>query len=443
MIGSIDHLPSGKWRLRIKSKGHSKSAIFETEQEAKDAQARCDERASNPLAETLRSFGPKVLDWRETVLKYRSSKLSRQQFKTHIEPSSLAALPLREIRQADVERWVDKLTGSVQLRKHCLNLVRRMLAKAKRERLIAENPAIGVTIEGRDVLHWTYLRPAEISRLIAIDDPERCVIAFAIGTGLRLSEQWSLKLEDVHTDGDEPHIIVRFGGRDKPTKTGKPRRVELFGIALDAAREWIAGLDQFLTSPRGKTKYRNQAGLMFPSMRGAYRREKKPPRHWARWLKECSITGATGDRVTWHSLRHTCASALVSGYFGRRWTLQEVAQVLGHDSVETTARYAHLAEGSLILAVKEHARHAGVTGPSAISFSSRATLDSNQRPTAPEALAEVQSIRAVDPPMTPAVTLAQQLLRQMRDGDPLVLSTAVRLAEAVLEGWTLRAQCLG
>jgi hypothetical protein len=54
--------------------------------------------------------------------------------------------------------------------------------------------------------------------------------------------------------------------------------------------------------------------------------------------------------VRWHDLRHSCASSLVAGWWGRRWTLEEVKEHLGHSSITITQRYAHLAESALQVA---------------------------------------------------------------------------------------------
>jgi integrase len=57
--------------------------------------------------------------------------------------------------------------------------------------------------------------------------------------------------------------------------------------------------------------------------------------------------------VRFHDLRHTCASHLVSGSWGRAWTLEEVAKHLGHSSSAVTRRYAHLCPEGLARAVRE------------------------------------------------------------------------------------------
>ena len=53
--------------------------------------------------------------------------------------------------------------------------------------------------------------------------------------------------------------------------------------------------------------------------------------HWARLLKNANI-----DHLRIHDLRHIIGSDLVSNNF----TLEEVAQVLGHTSTSVTKRYS-------------------------------------------------------------------------------------------------------
>src|SRR5205823_6547074 len=57
--------------------------------------------------------------------------------------------------------------------------------------------------------------------------------------------------------------------------------------------------------------------------------------------------------VRWHDLRHTAGSSLVSGWWGRRWTLEEVQEYLGHESIDATKRYAHIGQTALKKAVAE------------------------------------------------------------------------------------------
>ncbi|MBT8453680.1 MAG: tyrosine-type recombinase/integrase [Deltaproteobacteria bacterium] len=51
--------------------------------------------------------------------------------------------------------------------------------------------------------------------------------------------------------------------------------------------------------------------------------------------------------VRFHDLRHTCASHLIMGTWGRAWRLEEVQVVLGHASRTTIERYARLAPDAI------------------------------------------------------------------------------------------------
>jgi integrase len=192
-----------------------------------------------------------------------------------------------------------------------------------------------------------FLDPEAQRRLIDIcgDDPERWIVQFALGTGLRQGEQWSLPLVDVCIDGEEPHVMVRYGSEGKTTKSGKVRSVPLFGIGLEAAREWLKILPSYAAH--------NPKGLMFPTpshqrwdgkaVVGGCRRQKcKTPVIWQK-VRAAFLP----RRVWWHLLRHTTASSLVAGWWGERWRLEEVRGLMGHSTIRVTERYAHLADSTL------------------------------------------------------------------------------------------------
>ena len=425
LLGSIDPLPSGRFRYRVTVRGKASRTTYDTEQEALAVQLLTSERAANPPADTLGTYGALFLDWRETKQRAADIASARSRWRQHVDGTALAATPLRELTTRQIEAWVETLSGSVQTRKHTLNLVRRCLDRARREHKIETNPAIGVHVDGTIEDAWTYLSESEQRSLVdVIVDPEWMIVAFAIGTGLRQGEQWSLRLVDV--EADRGAVTVRFGGPGTPTKTRKPRRVPLLPWVQAVLDAWLDQLPAYLTGRR-KT-YRNESGLVFPTRRGCRRRDKKPPRAWAGWLRAAHVEGVTGAPVTWHSLRHTCASMLVSGAWGRRWTLQEVAELLGHTSTETTERYAHLAEGTIARAAAETVSRIVSRDPE----NQRATVDSNHWPSAPEAQAVDVRLRDLASLVTPDVTRwALEALQLAADGDPRALARALPVCAVV------------
>lgn len=76
-------------------------------------------------------------------------------------------------------------------------------------------------------------------------------------------------------------------------------------------------------------------------------RTARHPKAWRSWLAAAGIK----RRVRWHDLRHTCATALLAGWWGRKWTLDEVAKMLGHGSTQVTERYARKLNETLEQAV--------------------------------------------------------------------------------------------
>src|SRR5262249_42446619 len=61
------------------------------------------------------------------------------------------------------------------------------------------------------------------------------------------------------------------------------------------------------------------------------------------WIRAAGIE----RDVRFHDLRHTFCSALVSGMWGPRFSLDELRELAGHQSIRTTERYAHLAPSAV------------------------------------------------------------------------------------------------
>lgn len=404
--GTIE--PSGRGhRVRMRVAGQREDlGTYATPAEAESVRVgflALQARGEQPSAAlTLRTWGTTWLRRRE-LNGTRNIATDRSRWETHIMRAHFADWPLRAIERRDVRTWMDGLLRKApgwQTRKHCVNLLRKALGDALEDEHIERNAAAGFTVNKPADADdgWTFLMPEEQQALAAATPTARTererlahaaelqIALVAIGTGLRQGEQWNLELVDVHIDDADPWLYVRWGSRGKAPKNGKARRVPLFGLALAAMRLWLASLPFY--APR------NPLGLAFPTERGCRRQRSKLPRSWGRVLAAARLADGTRrhDRrgVRWHDLRHTCASALVAGWWGRRWSLQEVAEVLGHSSVTVTERYAHLAPGVIAGAA------AATTGPNLAraplalvsnsqTIPGRDTQDSNLRPPASEA----------------------------------------------------------
>lgn len=309
--------------------------------------------------DSVRWYGERWLKWRART-GLRSVATDRDRWRSYVETAPWIDRPISSVTRADASAWLKGMLVrknqrarsrsrrllAAQTVKNALNLVRGFFESALQDGHIVDNPFAGWRVprtrSATTADKWTVLRKDEQERLLAaIPTPERHIVAFAMGTGLRRMEQWCLRGSDVVVEGENPHIVVRFGEHG-PTKGGRPRRVPLFGLALEAARAWLEQLPTY--APKNRNK------LMFPTPGGG-RREEPPRKNFAHWLKKAHVT----RHVRWHDLRHTCAASLVAGWWGtgRRWSLRDVQLLLGHRSITTTERYVHFIEDPLFRAADE------------------------------------------------------------------------------------------
>lgn len=357
------------YRLRGDHEGRTLSlGYYDTLEEALRASAAAlVEREGRPEGLTLGGWVETWLDERERARLHRSVSDMRAIARRYVVGSTVADMELRRVQPEHVRAWLMELAtrerAGKRLAEQTLRNALHLLSAACRGAMDAgrlrANPCAGVRVPRRPRTDetWTYLSQPEIERVLAcplLDDPRavaagcRSALTVAIYAGLREGELWGLRWTDVHLDDADPHAIVRHS-YDGPTKGGKPRRVPLLPPAVDALRDWRP----VQRETQLRRHHRTGApiplrGLVWPAADGTCRSEG----YDARWpaVREWA---QLGRRVRFHDLRHTCASHLVSGTWGRTWTIDEVQHLLGHTERSTTERYAHLAPDARIRAERE------------------------------------------------------------------------------------------
>lgn len=155
-------------------------------------------------------------------------------------------------------------------------------------------------------------------------------IAFAIDTGLRKEEQFSLELTDVDFARNE--LVVRA----EIAKSGRERRVPLLDRAREIAErltgDRVGRVPLFVTSTGAR--YSPNSPTMYEALQKACRRAQ---------IKQTS----------WHDLRRTCGCRLLQDH---DMSFEKVSAWLGHADVRITqARYAFLKIGQLHAAIKKPA----------------------------------------------------------------------------------------
>jgi len=322
----VEEHPRGSGKFRVKARVDGKLATIAsglTEADAietKRAHAQLRREVAVRDGVTLAEFGEGFLDRRE-LAGVRAIRTDRSYWKSHIASAPIGKLPVASLVPADVFDWASRLRGSHRTKVKARNLLRVALREAVERGLLTQNPAREVKIHKSGAARATddlegILLPAEQERLLAAVTPLlRPLVQFALFTGLRQAEQWWLHWEDAGTD----KVVVRRSAKGLPPKSGKIRDVYL----LPQAREALAAV-------------RRRSVFVFCGARGGRRQEGKAPSQWAAWLKAAGIK----RRVRWHDLRHTCATSLLAGWWGRKWSVDEVCSLLGHSSVTVTERYA-------------------------------------------------------------------------------------------------------
>lgn len=203
----------------------------------------------------------------------------------------------------------------------------------------------------------TVLSSDEVCRLLAAIPPPHCTaIELLYGAGLRLTELCQLRVKDI--DFDNQLLIVRFGKGNKDRSTILPASLEstLHDYLAERRKEYdddIAAGFKGSTMPDSLSRKYPKAATswgwqyVFPSTHlvknyqntGMVRHHLDPSvfqRAFRNGMDAAGIIKHAGV----HSLRHSFATHLLLA----GTDIRQVQEYLGHDSVETTMIYTHVAK---------------------------------------------------------------------------------------------------
>jgi len=193
------------------------------------------------------------------------------------------------------------------------------------------------------VLEFVSWMPEQISRIGTV----------AALTGAREGELFALREDDVDFE-DETLLVVTTGGNPRGrTKTrGSKRTIDLAPLATQFLREQLMA------------RWHTQGRLVFPAPEGGLwnkdnftARVIRPAvqRAIAKYRRDHGLTrhdSTPFDGLTFHDLRHTCASLMIAASnragAGQAVTVKAIAEQLGHTDggVLVLRRYGHLFKGT-------------------------------------------------------------------------------------------------
>lgn len=169
----------------------------------------------------------------------------------------------------------------------------------------------------------------ETRRLLAVAGSlkVRVLLSLAYGCGLRAGEVVRLKVKHI----DSAQKIIRV----EQSKGRKDRNVMLSPDTLDLLRQW------WKTRRRGFDSTTPMAERwLFPGQRPG---RPMTTRQLSRLFHEAADAAGIRKGVTLHALRHSFATHLLE----RGTDIRVIQALLGHDKLDTTARYTRVATGMI------------------------------------------------------------------------------------------------
>lgn len=158
---------------------------------------------------------------------------------------------------------------------------------------------------------------------------DRACLELLYGSGLRVSELCALDIEAIDLRGRAARVIG---------KGNKERIVPLGAPTVRALEDWL-GVRAGVVHSRRKTQ--DPVALLL-TVRGA----RLFPRAVWDIVHRYGTAGAGRSDLHPHALRHTCATHMLDGGAD----LRAIQELLGHASLSTTQRYAHVSVGHLLRA---------------------------------------------------------------------------------------------
>lgn len=352
-FGSIDKLPSGRWRARYEwptSQRHKAPATFVRKGDAQywlESERRLisegtwtppEERArkANTAPLTLAKYCAQVLERRSTRASRPLRPLTRQDYdkllRLHILPV-LGALPLDSITPAHVSDWYDQCApGHATSRGKAYDLLRSVFNDAVNDGILPATPC-RIRGAGKPKRHKAVdALPLDVlvQYLAAAPEHYRMMLCLAATCALRSGELRGLRRRDVDLRNSvlhirqqvikpthDHHLVYEFA--DVKTDAGR-RDITMPADVATAMHQWISARP--VTGPEA---------LVFPAGDG------RSPMNDSVLNRAHKRTAAAIGRpnLTVHDLRRTAATLAAQGGA----TTYEVMRLLGHTRPDVAMMY--------------------------------------------------------------------------------------------------------
>jgi integrase len=288
---------------------------------------------------------------RVTVGELGQAWLDRQ--KGHLKPSGYAVMEttwrlrvdrrwghvaIGDIRPTAVQHWLAELAqGSDETKavgpavvKRAHHILRRILADAVRDNLIAKNPAAGLKLPRTSRKRRVYLTHQQVAALADAAGEHRAMVLLLAYTGLRWGEAVGLRVRDLDL------LRKRLAVAENAVQSGQKIHVD----TPKAHKQRTVPLPSFLVPHLARQCEGRGRDEMLFGEDGQHLRRPHPVSGW--FAK--SVAAAGLPHTTPHDLRHTAASLAVSA----GGNVKAIQRMLGHASAAMTLDvYADLFDDDL------------------------------------------------------------------------------------------------
>lgn len=345
----------GRWRYRFTHRGKPFSGSTpkgtNTQRAANQLEKEHFERVQSKrflgVTPTVAELAAMVLEYQKAHTRPGTYSLQKTQFEVHVVPH-IGKLRIDEVGPKDIDDLITawkRAGAAVRTINARLGTVGRMFGLAVEWTMLTAVPRIKQLKVPKDLVR--FLTEDEADKLLAAGRKRRgdhiyrwsVMIFIGLRTGLRAGELRGLEWVDVdfargviRVQRSDPGLLGVAAG---PTKGGKPRLVPLSPMALEVLRAELAHRTEKLGHKPAPDD------RVWPGIEDSSRSRSESSCVHAiqRCFEIAEIEERDGDRLGWHTLRHTYASWLAI----RGVSLREIQELLGHASIRQTERYAHLA----------------------------------------------------------------------------------------------------
>lgn len=350
-----EKLPTGRYRgcyrdaqqkkryvLGEDGKGYTQEAQAKREAAITEVEAR-NPRARHPDGGKITCGDWIDLWWPTRKVAGSTAKADRSKLETHIRPR-WGDVPIEDVFRTDMQAWVDKLDRT-ELSASTIHKVFRIMSGAMKAATLTEprrldtSPCVSIKLPVIGPADERFLDREEFADLVEMmPDPQTVMICrLLVGTGMRWGEMAALHRRHVDLKAQRVDIVAAYDAEEdaiRYPKGKKKRAVPITGELAEQLREWMRDRPTAVKCGTRHLKGSNcSSDLVIPGPKG----EVIDYYQFEKYVWRVALPLAQLGRVTIHDLRHTYASWLIQSGV----PIDVVQELLGHEDLKTTQRYAH------------------------------------------------------------------------------------------------------